>query len=223
MKAAQTLPRGLDDSIVLNSAYVEPGLVALLTGASVDPALEMRRELAARTRVAGDAIASLSRYEMLTYLPCALDRMDRMSMAHGLEGRVPFLDLPLVEWGLSLPSSLKLAGRSNKRVVKSVARRALSARVVDGPKSGFGLPLDAWFRGAALAPVLDRMSDEGHPAAAHVDAALVRRLVREHRAGAHDHGEVLWLLTNLYLWAEREAAPHRAPGAGRRSLHTFAR
>jgi asparagine synthase (glutamine-hydrolysing) len=210
-KAALVLPSSLDDSILLNSAYVDPALVAELTGAPVTSALDARRQLVAETRVADDPVAWLSRYELLTYLTCCLDRMDRMSMAHGLEGRVPFLDIELVEWGLALPSRLKLGMRQNKRVVKQLARTVLNPAIVQGPKSGFGLPLAAWFRGSQLQSVKDRLLDPTHPAAAHFDRAVLQRVVREHESGARDYGELLWLLTNVYLWVEAQVPQVESP------------
>jgi asparagine synthase (glutamine-hydrolysing) len=130
--------------------------------------------------VPGDSIATLSRYELSTYLGCALDRMDRMSMASGLEGRVPFLDVPLVEWGVGLHSSLKVRGRENKRVVKQLAGGSLSPAITRGAKSGFGLPIGDWFRGPEL--------------------AALQGLVGEHLRGEADHAEALWLIANVYLW-----------------------
>jgi asparagine synthase (glutamine-hydrolysing) len=212
-KAAEQLRLSMEDAILLNSAYVDPSVVAALTGASPSAALDTRRRLVAETLVPGDAIGSLSRYEMLTYLPCALDRMDRMSMAHGLEGRVPFLDVPLVEWGLGLPSSLKIGLRANKRVVKNLARAHLSPRIVHGPKSGFGLPLDEWFRTGAFRSLLDRIRDPEHPGASMFDRAVVQRIVREHTGGKRNHGEILWLVANVFVWAELNqgrASPRRA-------------
>jgi asparagine synthase (glutamine-hydrolysing) len=171
-----------------------------------------RRALAAQSRTA-DPVSSLSRYELLTYLVCALDRMDRMSMATGLEGRVPFLDRSLLEWGVGLAPGAKLRARGTKRVVKSLAERYLSPRVVHGPKSGFGLPLPAWFRSGTLAPVLDRLLDGGHRATALVDPQRVRQLLQAHRAGSADHSEALWLLLNLYVWQEIAAAEPAAQPA----------
>jgi asparagine synthase (glutamine-hydrolysing) len=222
-KAARMLPLSVDDAILFNSAYVDPALVAALTGAPVDTALETRRNLVRETLVPGDTTASISRYELLTYLPCALDRMDRMSMAHGLEGRVPFLDIPLVEWGLRAPSALKLGLRSNKRVVKRLASRFLDPRIVRGPKSGFGLPLDAWFRGPELSGIVDRLRDRSHPAAIHFDTAVVDRIARHHASGAADHGETLWLLANVYLWAEALADDQQPTIAASPSRHTYVR
>lgn len=217
-KAAHLLPLPLEESILLNSAYVEPAVVAALTGSDVERALSTRRTLVADTLDRSDATASISRYELLTYLPCALDRMDRMSMAHGLEGRVPFLDVPLVEWGLSLRSSMKLGIRETKRVVKRVAGGLLSERIVRGPKSGFGLPLDDWFRSGELRRVLDRMRDAGHPAATHFDNRVVHKILDQHLAGSANHGELLWLLSNVYLWHETGASAATSHGASSRSI-----
>jgi asparagine synthase (glutamine-hydrolysing) len=140
--------------------------------------------------------------------------MDRMSMAHSLEGRVPFLDVPLVEWGLAVPSPLKLGHRSNKRVVKRVADELLSPQVVRGPKSGFGLPLGDWFRSGSLHDVRNRVRDPGHPAAELFEPRYLARVLQEHDRGQRDRGELLWLLANVYLWVEleREASAGRPPG-----------
>lgn len=221
-KAASQLPLSIQDCILLNSAYVQPDVVAALTSSDVSAALDRRRELVAETFDARDTVGSISRYELLTYLPCALDRMDRMSMAHSLEGRVPFLDVPLVEFSLSLPSPLKLGLRSNKRILKRVASNVLSARIVHGPKSGFGLPLDAWFRGPELGDVMRRMTDPSHPAASSFDQKILNTIVREHRSRSHNHGEVLWLLANVYLWFDQQSERTRTIGALSLSRRTSA-
>ena len=208
-KAAMLLLPSLDDSIMLNSAYVDPALVTVLTGSPLTAALETRRQLVGETLVAADPVGSISRYELLTYLTCALERMDRMSMAHGLEGRVPFLDLELVGWGLAIPARLKLGLRANKRVVKRLARGVLNSRIVRGPKSGFGLPLDAWFRGPELDGIMGRLRDPGHPGTAHFERSALRKVIADHDAGRESHGELLWLLANVFLWEEmRETERH---------------
>ena len=204
-KLGDSLERGLEEALLFNSAYVAPELVARLTGNPVDSALSERRALLASAQSDWGAVATLSRYELLTYLGCALDRMDRMSMACGLEGRVPFLDVPLVEWAVRLAGRLKLSGTQNKRVVKTLARRRLNPAIALGAKSGFGVPLGAWFRSPVFAPLLDRLCDPDHPAADMFDRREVRRLTDVHTAGAADHGEALWLLSNVYVWAEINA------------------
>ncbi len=205
-KVADSLRESLDDAILFNSAYVGPELVGRLSRGPVDAALDERRALLARASSNDGAVATLSRYELLTYLGCALDRIDRMSMAASLEGRVPFLDVSLVEWGLRVAGRLKLAGRENKRVVKRVGERYLSPAITRGAKSGFGIPLDAWFRSPVFAPLLARLRDPAHPAAELFDETVVRGIVDEHASGTRDRGEALWLLGNVYVWAEQNLA-----------------
>jgi asparagine synthase (glutamine-hydrolysing) len=199
---AELLPHGAEHSMLLNSMYVSPALAATLTGTDPNEALDERMAILQRVIVRGDPLATLSRYEMSTYLGCALDRMDRMSMAASLEGRVPFLDVPLVEWGCRIASREKMRGTQGKLVVKSVASRYLSARIVNQPKSGFGLPLGEWFRTRAFAPLLDRLRDESHPAANSFDKSIVRELINGHVSGTADNSAALWALINIYTWFE---------------------
>lgn len=201
-KLGSLLPYSLEDSLIFNSVYVAPEVVSGLTKAPVSKALETRRALVREALVPGDAVASIARYETLTYLVCALDRMDRMSMAVGLEARVPFLDMELVEWGLGISSRLKASGRESKRVLKRLAKRMLSDRITAGRKSGFGLPLDEWFRSPEYASLMDLIADPEHPAAQHFDRAMLDRIVAEHLERRADHGELLWVLANVYLWHE---------------------
>jgi asparagine synthase (glutamine-hydrolysing) len=205
-KVADSLRESLDDAILFNSAYVGSELVGRLSRGPVDAALDERRALLARARSSDGAVATLSRYELLTYVGCALDRIDRMSMAASLEGRVPFLDVSLVEWGLRVAGRLKLSGRENKRVVKRVGERYLSPAITRGAKSGFGVPLDAWFRSPVFAPLLARLRDPAHPAAELFDQSVLQRVVAEHANGTRDRGEALWLLGNVYIWAEQNLA-----------------
>src|SRR4029079_8053259 len=125
-----------------------------------------------------------------------------MSMATSLEGRVPFLDIPLVEHVVRMPTALKLGKRETKRVLKVLARRQLSGAVARRSKSGFGVPLGDWFRSPILAPAIERLRDPRHAAAQHFDKRVVDRLLTEHAAGTADHGEALWMLTNVYVWHE---------------------
>ena len=210
-KLADLVTRTVDDGLIFNSAYVSPELVARLTGRPIDGALTERRRLLANARVSDDDVDTLSRYELLTYLGCALDRMDRMSMACSLEGRVPFLDIPLVEHALQLPTRMKLGLRETKRVLKVLARRHLSPAVANRSKSGFGVPLGDWFRTPILAPALERLGDPDHPAAQYFDQVELARLLREHATMRVDHGEALWMLTNVYAWQDAVSRERAVP------------
>lgn len=218
-RLAAYLPYDYADSLLLNSAYVHPTMVEKLTGAPVTEALSARREILERNWDDGDPLGSLSRLEMQTYLGCLLDRMDRMSMAAGLEARVPFLDMPLVEWASRIPSHLKMAGTGTKRVVKTLAAKVLPRQVVGAPKSGFGLPLGDWFRTGPLGATLEALSDPGHPAADLMDRSAVAQMVSEHSQGQRDHNELLWELVNVFGWhdvwagARRPSPPQLQPSS----------
>jgi asparagine synthase (glutamine-hydrolysing) len=220
-RLASLLPLSFADSVIFNSAYADPSLVRALTGCDINDVIGHRRRMLEESFVPGDPLSTISRYELRTYLVCLLDRMDRMAMASGLEGRVPFLDVPLAEWALRLHSSLKLGLRENKRVVKRAAQGLLSPKITGGRKSGFGMPLDAWFRQREFARLVAKLQDPNHPATECLDYATVAKILREHTSGAADHGEVLWLIANVYLWHEvqgesrRQWAPPQAAAAVR--------
>lgn len=212
-RLSELLPhRGLE-GLAFNAQSLPTGQVVRLTGEVPERAVSERLELAARCHDPADPIASITRYELLTYLPCLLDRMDRMTMASGLEGRVPFLDVRLAEWALGLPSRHKVRGRRTKVVVRALAEQRLSRDVLRAPKSGFGIPLGDWFRNPSFAQLTERVRDPSHPAAPLFERAEVDRILRESGGGA-DRGDALWAIANVYLWVElfRDGIPHHAPG-----------
>lgn len=131
-------------------------------------------------------------------------RGDRMTMAHSLELRCPFLDWRLVEFAARrLPRWMKVRGREGKRILKVVAEGPLGLppEIVRRPKWGFKVPVSEWFRtgplGASLRATL--LSREALSRAWYREAAL-RRLVEDHAAGRVDNGRKLWILYQLELW-----------------------
>ena len=147
--------------------------------------------------------ASLRLYQD-TYLPDdILTKVDRASMACGLEVRAPFLDADLVDSIQAMPAVFKYARGRTKRILKEAARGRLPAAILDRPKKGFGIPVAKWLRGP-LAPMLDdllgpaRLKSQGlfHP-------EEVARRVREHREGSRDHRKPLWTLLMFQLWHDR--------------------
>lgn len=196
------LDRPLTEAIVLNSAFLPLHQVADLTGSAPERAMAARLAEAEALMVQGDPVASISRYDQRHYLPALLDRMDRMTMATGLEGRVPFLDVELAEWAARLPPGLRLGWRSNKRVVKHLAARYLSPAIVRGPKSGFGVPIGDWLKTPGWSEEVARLRDPSHPAASLVDTRRVQDRLQRHIQGEQGHADALWLLLNLYHWSE---------------------
>jgi asparagine synthase (glutamine-hydrolysing) len=142
-----------------------------------------------------DALSLVQYLDMKTYLPGdILTKVDRASMAHSLEVRVPILDHEFVEWVSGLSSKFKLRGREGKLIFKRAFEDYLSHDVLYRPKMGFAVPLAIWFRGplrervrkAILAPIL---AETGF-----FDMAFVRDLLDQHQSGRSDHSAVLWSL-----------------------------
>ena len=95
--------------------------------------------------------------DFATYMPgSVLTKVDRASMAHGLEVRPPLLDDELIDRSFALPSSYKLRGGSGKYLLKLAARGKIPDEIIDRPKKGFGIPLASWLRGP-LRPRVEKM------------------------------------------------------------------
>lgn len=139
-----------------------------------------------------------------TYLPDdILAKVDRASMACGLEVRAPFLDAELVDSIQRLPSSYKYGRGLTKRLLKRACRDRLPPSILARPKKGFGIPVARWLRGP-LAPLMnsllapERLKRQG---LFHQDE--VARRVGEHLAGVRDHRKPLWTLLMFQLWYDR--------------------
>ncbi|MGI5125218.1 asparagine synthase (glutamine-hydrolyzing) [Pseudonocardia sp. CA-107938] len=132
-----------------------------------------------------------------------LERGDRMSMAASLELRPPFLDHRLVELAFSLPSSVKVRGGVTKWVVKEVARQHLPADIVDRPKVGFRVPMDAWFRGGLEDMAWDLLTSRDSLVGSLMNRPAVLRLLERHRDGVANEEARIWPLLSLEVWYRR--------------------
>ena len=129
-----------------------------------------------------------------------LTKLDRMSMAHSLEARVPWLDHELVEFASAIPAAWRMRGLRTKHLFKRAAARRLPPRVAFRKKAGFLPALSVWFHG----PWRELLGDTLSPAALRgmpwLNAGAVRRLVEEHWAHREDHSFKLWNLLMLCWW-----------------------
>lgn len=153
---------------------------------------------------AADEKGSLNRYlafDQRYYLPDdILQKVDRMSMAHSLEVRPPFLDHRIVEFAARLPQRMKLDGRQHKVVLKRLMQNKLPPSVLRRPKTGLDIPAHHWMRDALRPLLMDTLC----PAA--IDAThLFRRerlefLIKQHMERRANLGYHLWGLLILFLW-----------------------
>ncbi|MGZ7038617.1 MAG: asparagine synthase (glutamine-hydrolyzing) [Thermoanaerobaculia bacterium] len=138
--------------------------------------------------------------DIMSYLPGdILTKVDRMSMATSLEARVPLLGSDLVEFAVSVPSSLKMRDGTGKWLLREAVKDLVPARVLEKPKQGFGVPLGSWFRGD-LSHRVDALLRKDSPIYDFVDATAVHTLVMEHRLRRRDHSSMVWRLMALDLW-----------------------
>ena len=158
-------------------------------------------------RAPTDHPLSLVQYlDMKTYLPGdILTKVDRASMAHALEVRVPILDHKLVEWISGLPPDLKLRGSEGKYVFKKAMEPYLPDEILYRRKKGFSVPVAEWFRGPLRermqAQVLGpRMADSGI-----FNMDYLNTLVKQHVSGARDHSPALWSLLMFEGFLARSA------------------
>ena len=143
---------------------------------------------------------SLALYQE-TYLPeDILTKVDRASMACGLEVRAPFLDADLVDSVLRLPAEFKYGRKQTKRLLKAAVSGRLPPSILNRPKKGFGIPVARWLRDE-LTPLVDRLLDPGRlDRQGLFNPQEVARRLHEHRAGVRDHRKPLWTLLMFQLW-----------------------
>lgn len=136
-----------------------------------------------------------------------LVKMDRATMAHGLEGRSPFLDHHLMEFVASLPAAFKLAGREHKLLLKAAMRGVLPGVILDRPKMGFSAPMTQWFRDELREMTHDVLLSPTAKQRGYFRPQAVEQLLREHTTVQRDHAPVLWDLLVLELWHRTFLAP----------------
>lgn len=202
---ASVAPRGLPDAYRAWISFItEQDRDALLDGRRDDWALEDYRGIWRETEGARplDRLLDLN---LRTYLlDDLLVKVDRTSMAHGLEVRSPFLDIDLLAHAVQLPPRLKVQGLRLKRVLKAAVSDLMPPEIIDRPKRGFGVPLDRWFREDLRAYVAGTLGARDARVKAHLEPEAIDRLIAEHDAGRRNHGHALWTLLTLEVFLRRE-------------------
>lgn len=133
-----------------------------------------------------------------------LVKTDRMSMAHGLEVRSPFLDPELLAYTSRLHPRLKAQGFSLKRVLRAAVADLVPAEIASRPKRGFGVPVDRWFREDLRLYIAATMGGPDARVKRHLMPEAIDKLIAEHDSGARNHGQALWTLLTLEVFLRRE-------------------
>lgn len=129
-----------------------------------------------------------------------MEKLDKATMACGLEARVPLLDHRLVELAFQIPGHFKIRGGSWKRVFKRAVRELLPVAVLHKPKHGFAVPLDPWFRGELKDFSFEVLLDSRTRERGYFNTGFIERLWREHVEGRNVWTGHLWGLLNFELW-----------------------
>lgn len=148
-----------------------------------------------------DRVGRMLYAEQMTRLPeHYLLIADRMSMAHGLEVRVPLVDVDVAEFSSALPTEYKVRHGELKRVLRGVAHRYFDPAFVDRTKQGFSFPLARWFAGPLAEFMEGVLSQSVVLRAPWLNFPAAMELFREHRAQRADHNFRLWMILNLEVW-----------------------
>lgn len=128
-----------------------------------------------------------------------LVKLDRASMAYGLEARTPFLDVDLAEFIMQLPIELK----KDKRLLRRIMRGRIPDSIIDRRKQGFAMPLGHWLRGELNGWTTDLLVKQDQAGAAMFKPKVVENLLAMHQRGRADNRKKLWTLIALKLWQKQ--------------------
>ncbi len=131
------------------------------------------------------------------------EKVDRATMAWGVEARVPFLDYDLTDYVLPLPAAVKMPGGRPKGLLKAALRGMVPDFVLDAPKMGFAVPYGRWLAGPLADYARGRICEGAAARDGLIDPLVTANLLAEHCARRDDHGFLLWKTLNLALWYER--------------------
>jgi len=166
---------------------------------------------------AGDGVSPYLWWDQKYFLPDdILNKVDRMSMAHSLEVRPPFLDHRIVEFAATLPPSLKMQGSRQKIILKKLMKNRLPEMILRRKKTGFDIPAHEWLRGPLRGLLLETIEGGLAEYGSFFRAGRIRELVRLHLERRVNIGYHLWGLLLLFLWMKKwqiQAAPTPAPAS----------
>ncbi len=197
----RTIPNLFD--VLLHPALLSPRFLAATQGA---PDVGTIAAAAFADGVSNHYLDRLLHVDLKLWLPDdLLTKVDRATMTHSLEARVPYLDHRFVEFCARLSPDLKIQGSTHKHVLKCVAERYLPHEIVHRGKQGFVMPLSEWLAGRLAGQLDEHLGDGGLARRGLFRDGALARLLHEHRRGRRNHAGRLWALLILERWFRRYA------------------
>lgn len=152
----------------------------------------------------GSSLERYLRFDQSYSLPDGiLYKVDRMSMAHAVEVRPPFLDSRIVEFAARLPEHFKISGSQTKLILRSLMKDKLPSPVLHRSKVGFDIPIHDWFRGILMPLLRDTLNESSVRGNGLFEWSAVERLMQQHLDRKANWGYHLWGLMTLNLWMKR--------------------
>jgi hypothetical protein len=139
--------------------------------------------------------------EMFTKLDC-------MTMAHSLEGRVPLCDHRIAELASRIPSRMKFDGYTGKLVFRRAVEARLPRVIAERPKWGFNVPIDAWFRTDLRALATDVLTSTSFRQSGLFNPDVARMILEEHCAERQNYGSLIWALMVFEIWRRSFGSAH---------------
>jgi asparagine synthase (glutamine-hydrolysing) len=188
------------------SAEARTQLVLPERRGTIDPVELFRARY--RETVGAEPLARLADVDVHTYLvDDLLVKMDRASMAHSLEARVPFCDQVIADLAFSLPARHKVRGFEKKRLLRKALQPLLPGEILGARKQGFAIPSAAWLRGELLPFAREVLSAESVRRQGFFDPRAVQALLDAHAAHRQNNSRQLWALLTFSLWFDRYGRP----------------
>ena len=200
-------------SPAVRARLYEPGFFARQEGADAFARLEREYFDSDEARRL-DPLQQFMLADISVHMPGSLlGRLDRGSMAHSLEARVPFLSHDFVDWSLTMPTSMKLRGKTGKYALRKAVEPWLPPNALGKRKLGFQLPFAEWFRGDFSDFARQAWNDSGAVRSGYLRPEAVEQLFREHRAGAANHGRILYAIAMFSCWWQQAIVDGEGQGA----------
>ena len=157
--------------------------------------------------------------DMKIWLPDdLLLKADKMTMANGLELRVPFLDHKLVEYAATLPAYLKLKGSTGKYLLREAMKNVLPRQIINRSKKGFPVPTESWLRGDLKDFVHDTLLASDAACRGYMNPRVIEKIVSEHEKGTENRRQELWTLLTFEIWhrlfIDRHTSAYTTRGSG---------